>query len=39
MAYAPRDGAEIDTLLGILRNSWDFACDHINRPSPIVIHE
>lgn len=39
MAYAPRDSAEIDTLLGILRISWDFACGHINRPSPIVIHE
>nr|WP_268967093.1 luciferase family protein [Parazoarcus communis] len=39
MAYAPRDIAEIDILLGILRTSWDFACGHINLPSTIVIHE
>jgi hypothetical protein len=39
MAYAPRGSAEIDTLMGILRISWDFACGHINRPSPIVVHE
>jgi len=37
MVYAPRDTAEIETALGLLQLSYDFACGKLGRVADLVI--
>lgn len=38
MAFAPRDEAEIEVMLRLLRTSWDFARGKLANPAPVHIH-
>ena len=37
MVYAPRDNAEIGTVLDLLRMSYDFACGRLGRVDNIAL--
>jgi hypothetical protein len=37
MVYAPRNKAEIKTVLGLLRMSYDFACGKLGRVDSVVL--
>ena len=39
MAFAPRDGAEIDVMIRLLTVSWKFASDKLGNPEPVHIHD
>tara|TARA_R100000365_G_C2679736_1_gene25628 strand:+ start:197 stop:415 length:219 start_codon:yes stop_codon:yes gene_type:complete len=38
MAFAPRDGSEVDVMIKILTTSWDFARGKLANPAQVHIH-
>lgn len=38
MAFAPRDAAEVEVMLQILKTSWEFARGKLANPAPVHIH-